>query len=86
MEPRIQYATTTDGVNIAFSAMGEGPPLVHMPRHPFSHIELEWQFPEMRRWYERLAQKRTLVRYDGRGRLAVTPATGQSSPSRLTTF
>jgi len=67
MEPRIQYAKTADGVSIAFCTLGEGMPFVHMPRHPFSHIELEWQFPEMRRWYERLAQKRTLVRYDGRG-------------------
>jgi class 3 adenylate cyclase len=32
-----------------------------------SHIELEWQIPEVRRWYERLAQNRKLVRYDGRG-------------------
>jgi len=54
-------------VSIAFWTLGEGMPLVYMPKHPFSHIELEWQFPEMRRWYERLAQKRMLVRYDGRG-------------------
>jgi len=67
MEPRIQYAKTADGVSIAFWTLGEGMPLVYMPKHPFSHIELEWQFPEMRRWYERLAQKRMLVRYDGRG-------------------
>jgi len=67
MEPRIQYAQTADGVSIALWTLGEGMPLVHMPRHPFSHVELEWQFPEMRRWYERLAQKRMLVRYDGRG-------------------
>jgi len=67
MEPRIQYAQTADGVSIAFWTLGEGMPLVHMPRHPFSHVELEWQIPEMRRWYERLAQKRMLVRYDGRG-------------------
>jgi len=67
MEPRIQYAKTKDGVSIAFWTLGEGMPLVHMPRHPFSHIELEWQFPEIRRWYERVAQKRMLVRYDGRG-------------------
>jgi class 3 adenylate cyclase len=67
MEPRIQYTQTEDGVSIAFWTLGEGMPFVHMPRHPFSHVELEWQFPEMRRWYERLAQKRMLVRYDGRG-------------------
>ncbi|MDP2674152.1 MAG: adenylate/guanylate cyclase domain-containing protein [Dehalococcoidia bacterium] len=67
MEPRIQYAKTSDGVNIAFWTLGEGIPFVHMPMTAFSHGELEWQFAEMRRWYERLAHKRKLVRYDGRG-------------------
>jgi class 3 adenylate cyclase len=66
MEPRIQYAQTADGVSIAYWTLGEGTPLVHMPLM-FSHIQLEWQWPECRRWYERLAEKRKLVRYDGRG-------------------
>jgi class 3 adenylate cyclase len=67
MEPRIQYAQTKDGVSIAFWTLGEGTPLVTMPNVPFSHIQLEWQIPEYRRWYEREAEKRMLVRYDGRG-------------------
>jgi class 3 adenylate cyclase len=67
MEPRIQYAQTKDGVSIAFWTLGEGMPLVHMPNFPFSHIQLEWQVPEWRRWYERLAESRMLVRYDSRG-------------------
>ena len=67
MEPRIQYAQTKDGVSIALYTLGEGMPVVSMPNVPFSHIQLEWQIPEYRRWYERLAEKRTLVRYDGRG-------------------
>jgi class 3 adenylate cyclase len=67
MEPRIQYAKTTDGVSIAFCTMGEGIPLVHMPFTPLSHIQLEWQLPELRSWNDRLARKRMLVRYDGRG-------------------
>jgi class 3 adenylate cyclase len=67
MEPRIQYAQTTDGVSIAFCTMGEGIPLVHMPFIPFSHIQMEWQIPELRSWYDCLARKRMLVRYDGRG-------------------
>ncbi len=66
MEPRIQYAKTDDGVSIAFWTLGEGPPLVCMPV-AFSHIQLEWQFPEIRGWYERLSENRMLVRYDGRG-------------------
>jgi class 3 adenylate cyclase len=66
VEPRIQYAKTADGVSIAFWTLGEGPPLVHLPL-VYSHIELEWQIAECRRWYERLAEKRKLVRYDVRG-------------------
>ncbi len=66
MEPRIQYAKTKDGVNIAFWMLGQGPPLVHMPLN-ISHIQLEWELPECRRWYERLAKDRVLVRYDHRG-------------------
>ena len=66
MEPRIQYAKTADGVSIAFWTLGEGPALVHMPLQ-FSHAQLEWRFPEYRDWYERLAQGRMLIRYDGRG-------------------
>ncbi len=67
MEPRIQYAQTKDEVSIAYWTLGEGQPLVHMPNIPFSHIQLEWQRPEVRRWYERLAENRKVVRYDGRG-------------------
>jgi class 3 adenylate cyclase len=67
MEPRIQYAQTTDGVSIACSTLGEGAPLVIMPNIPFGHVQLEWQIPEYRDWYQRLAEKRKLVRYDSRG-------------------
>ena len=67
MAPRIQYAKTADGVSIAFWTLGEGRPYVQMPTLPWSHIQLEWQDPGCRRWYERLAEKRKLVRYDGRG-------------------
>ncbi len=64
-EPRIQYAKTEDGVSIAFSSLGDGKPLVQMVS--WSHLQLEWQVPELGRWYERLAEKRMLVRYDDRG-------------------
>ena len=67
MEPRIQYTHTADGVSIAFWTLGQGTPYVEMPNLPWSHIQLEWQIPGWRRWYERLAEKRQVVRYDGRG-------------------
>jgi len=67
VEPRIQYARTSDGVSIAFWTLGEGEPVVWILTPPFSHIQLEWQWPVARRAYEKLAQRRKLVRYDGRG-------------------
>ncbi len=67
MEPQIQYATTSDGVSIAFWTLGEGTPFVYMPFLMLSHTQLEWQDPERRAFYERLAQHRKLVRYDCRG-------------------
>jgi len=67
MEPRIQYAQTEDGLSIAFYTLGDGMPLVYLPDIPLTCIQMEWQLPEFRRWNERLAEKRMLVRYDGRG-------------------
>ena len=65
--PSLHLQTIRTGVSIAFWAMGDGMPLVHMPVLPFSHIQLEWQMPEIRRWYQGLALNRKHVRYDGRG-------------------
>jgi class 3 adenylate cyclase len=67
MEQRIQYTKTADGVSIAFWTLGEGMPLVWMSAAPFNNIQLEWQLPSSRVLHEGLAQKRRLVRYDGRG-------------------
>jgi len=40
---------------------------VHLSWFPLSHLQAEWHIPEIRNWYERLAAKRMLVRYDSRG-------------------
>jgi class 3 adenylate cyclase len=67
VEPRIQYAKTSDGVNIAFWTLGEGPPLILVWPSILSNIQLEWQLPEWRHWYQGLARRRMLVRYDTMG-------------------
>src|SRR6266508_2437218 len=67
MQPRIQYATTEDGVSIAYWTLGQGEAFVQLAPLPFSHLELEWEMPELRHWYERLASRRMLVRMDPRG-------------------
>ena len=66
MEPEIQYARTSDGVNIAFYAIGEGEPLlVATPLGP-SHIGLERRFAPLIPWLEHIATHRTLIRWDAR--------------------
>ena len=69
MEPRIQYAKTSDGVSIAYCTLGEGggDPIVEMPGLPFSVSQLEWQTADTLRWQQLLASGRKLVRYDCRG-------------------
>jgi class 3 adenylate cyclase len=67
MEPHIQYCKTSDGVSIAYWTLGEGESLVLTPPLGWSNISLEWQIPRLRAWYEHLASRRMLVRYDFRG-------------------
>ena len=52
MDPVIQYATTSDGVVIACSSFGSGPPLVVLPILPLSHLQVEWQMTGMRQFLE----------------------------------
>jgi len=66
MQPRVSFARTSDGVSIAYWMHGTGPVLVQTPLVPYSHIEMEWQNPYLRGWYERLGAFATVVRYDGR--------------------
>jgi pimeloyl-ACP methyl ester carboxylesterase len=66
-EPRIQYARTSDGVSIAYWALGEGPPLVLMPFLIASNTQLEWRNPEARQLFDRMAERRQVIRYDSRG-------------------
>jgi class 3 adenylate cyclase len=67
MEPRIQYAKTEDGVNIAYWTLGEGLALVQTPPVPFTQVQLDQQVPEDRGWNEFLLVQRRLIRYDARG-------------------
>ncbi len=64
MEPRIQYAKTSDGVNIAYVSGGEGRPLISVPPPGFSHAELGG---EMFGIWLPLMDKFRFVTYDSRG-------------------
>lgn len=62
----IRFCTTGDGVRIAYSAVGCGPPLVKAANW-LNHLEYEWQSPVWRHWIAELSRQHVLVRYDERG-------------------
>jgi pimeloyl-ACP methyl ester carboxylesterase/DNA-binding CsgD family transcriptional regulator len=66
-QPQVQYATTADGVRIAYVDIGDGPPIVHLPPFPLGHALLEWQNPANRAYFQQLSAAHRLIRYDGRG-------------------
>jgi len=66
MEPQIQYAKTSDGVNIAYYAIGQGPAVLYISM-PLSHLEAEWQIDPLRMAFTAAAQRSTFVRLDPRG-------------------
>ena len=65
--PRISYARSADGVSVAFTVAGDGPAVIFVPWVPFSNLRVEWQNPLLNRVFGQLAQRLTLVHYDGRG-------------------
>jgi pimeloyl-ACP methyl ester carboxylesterase len=66
LEQQIGFCTNANGGRIAYATLGKGPALV-IPATWLSHLQLSWQDPDSRRWFERLAAHHTLVRYDQRG-------------------
>ena len=80
--PSVHYATTDDGISIAYARTGVGPPLVRVLGW-FTHLEFEWKWAKARRLWERLAERHELVRYDGRGMGLSDPAEDFSQESRL---
>ena len=51
-EPSVKYATTSDGVGIAFADTGgDGRPVLFMRGSPFTHVQLEWKQQSHRFWF-----------------------------------
>jgi pimeloyl-ACP methyl ester carboxylesterase/DNA-binding CsgD family transcriptional regulator len=67
MGPDLRTVVGADGVRLAWSAVGTGPTLLHLPGVPFSDLEAEWRIPPLTRAYERLARHTRLIQFDGRG-------------------
>ena len=64
-EPQVQYAKTSDGVNIAFASMGEGPPLISLRTPGTSHVQRDWaMYPGA---FQPLTRTFRFIWYDSRG-------------------
>jgi class 3 adenylate cyclase/esterase/lipase len=77
MGSETRYANSGD-VNIAYQVTGQGPfDMVFVPGSG-SHVELAWEVPTFRTWFERFASFARLIHFDKRGTGmsdAVSPAT-----------
>jgi class 3 adenylate cyclase/pimeloyl-ACP methyl ester carboxylesterase len=68
IEQKIGFATTSDGIRIAYAITGEGPPLVNVLGW-VTHVERGIGSPlyDSKGWTRWASKKHLFVRYDGRG-------------------
>ena len=66
LQQRVQFATARDGAQIAWAAIGSGPPVLKAPNW-LNHIEYEWRNPVWGPALAALARRFRLVRFDQRG-------------------
>ncbi len=62
----IRFATTADGVRIAYATSGNGPPLVRAA-HWMTYLDWDWRSATFGPRIQALSRHSRLVRYDGRG-------------------
>jgi pimeloyl-ACP methyl ester carboxylesterase len=62
----IRFCTAPDGVQLAYSMIGQGPLLVKTGNW-MTHLEFDLESPIWRHLYRQLAEDHTLLRYDTRG-------------------
>jgi pimeloyl-ACP methyl ester carboxylesterase len=71
--PVIRFLMTGTGARVAYATQGRGPVLV-CPAWWVSHVERDVAYPPFRRFFTRLAEHATVVRYD-------RPGSGLSDPA-----
>jgi pimeloyl-ACP methyl ester carboxylesterase/DNA-binding CsgD family transcriptional regulator len=62
----IRFCAAPDGLRLAWTSHGSGPPLVKAANW-LTHLEYDWDSPVWRYWLEGLGQSHMLIRYDARG-------------------
>lgn len=62
----IRFCQSSDGVQLAYSRMGQGPPIVKTGNW-MTHLEFDFGSPIWRHLYRELSRDHTFLRYDARG-------------------
>jgi pimeloyl-ACP methyl ester carboxylesterase/DNA-binding CsgD family transcriptional regulator len=62
----IRFTRSADGTRLAYAVHGDGYPLVRAA-HWLTNIELDWQTPVWRPWFEAFGGRYRFFRYDSRG-------------------
>jgi len=65
--PKTRWAKTVDGLYIAYQDFGEGPDTVVFINGMYSHIEIYWEWPQVARFFNRLAGGARVLHFDRRG-------------------
>ncbi|QLC26761.1 alpha/beta fold hydrolase [Parasphingopyxis algicola] len=65
-QQRVEFCTAADGTGLAYSCVGDGPPLVKTANW-LNHLEYEWESPIWSHWIHELSREHRLLRYDERG-------------------
>jgi pimeloyl-ACP methyl ester carboxylesterase len=66
LQQEIRFCTAPDGVQLAYSMIGQGSPLMKTGNW-MTHLEYDLESPIWRHLYRELVKDHTLVRYDARG-------------------
>ena len=66
LRQEVRFCTAPDGVQLAYSMIGQGPPLMKTGNW-MTHLEFDLESPIWRPLYRELATDHTLIRYDARG-------------------
>lgn len=62
----VRFCTASDGIRIAYSTVGDGPPLIKAASF-LNHLEYEWESPVWKHWIHAISAYQHFVRYDERG-------------------
>ena len=66
LRPTVKFCKSRDGVRLAYSTIGDGPPLVKTANW-LSHLELDWESPIWGPYFRDLARTHQVTIYDERG-------------------